>query len=339
MLHAKRPALRAYFASTADLDSCIASGDWTAAFTDVPGDPAPPPRPSSPPPRPSPALQLAFAPAGTDLAHFALQALYEEGGAIFGHDGVNTFNTISREAAADALRDCPATADLLPAYRLKYGRVRSLRYRRQPTSPSSPMARLSTPACLGPQQGCTWGTLVCALVHQRALTLATLRHPDSTVLGFADDAHVHNPDPRRAFSSLLLLRQVLKERVGVEHNDKGGCIAAPGCDISFAPASFPGSPHHPLGPHRAYSALGGFVGPPDVVSAALSDRVLALDRDIDSCRFLVDSPRCRYALQARLGRLLRDCVCHAVTHLVRAHAPSVLSTTSIVGAKTASMTE
>ncbi|KAL1528143.1 hypothetical protein AB1Y20_009505 [Prymnesium parvum] len=69
---------KAYFASTADLDSCIASGDWTAAFVDVPGDPAPPPRPSSPPPRPSPALQLAFAPAGTDLAHFALQALYED---------------------------------------------------------------------------------------------------------------------------------------------------------------------------------------------------------------------------------------------------------------------
>ncbi|KAL1526431.1 hypothetical protein AB1Y20_015143 [Prymnesium parvum] len=158
--------------------------------------------------------------------------------------------------------------------------------------------------------------------HLRALTLATLRHPDSTVLGFADDAHVHNPDPRRAFSSLLLLRHVLKERVGVEHNDKGGCIAAPGCDISFAPASFPGSPLHPLGPHRAYSALGGFVGPPDVVSAALSDRVLALDRDIDSCRFLVDSPRCRYALQARL-RLIRDCACHAITHLIRAHAPSV----------------
>ncbi|KAL1507806.1 hypothetical protein AB1Y20_007415 [Prymnesium parvum] len=41
MLHAKRPALRAYFASTADLDSCLASGDWRAAFADVPGDPAP----------------------------------------------------------------------------------------------------------------------------------------------------------------------------------------------------------------------------------------------------------------------------------------------------------
>ncbi|KAL1521679.1 hypothetical protein AB1Y20_021334 [Prymnesium parvum] len=77
MLHAKRPALRAYFASTADLDSCLASGDWRAAFADVPGDPAPAPCPPSPPPRPPPALQLAFAPAGTDVAHFALQALFE----------------------------------------------------------------------------------------------------------------------------------------------------------------------------------------------------------------------------------------------------------------------
>ncbi|KAL1528774.1 hypothetical protein AB1Y20_010102 [Prymnesium parvum] len=74
--------------------------------------------------------------------------------------------------------------------------------------------------------------------------------------------------------------------------------------------------------HGFDPALGGFVGPPDVVSDALHARVLALDRDIDSCRFLVDSPRCRYALQARL-RLIRDCACHAVTHFVRAHTPSV----------------
>ncbi|KAL1527167.1 hypothetical protein AB1Y20_015847 [Prymnesium parvum] len=227
-------------------------------------------------------------------------------------------HTISREAAADALRDCPVTADLLPAYRLKYGRLRSLRYRRQPFTADGAAVH----SCLGPQQGCTWGTLVCALVHQRALTLATLRHPGTTVLGFADDAHVHHLVPEHAFSSLLLLRQVLQERAGVAHNDKGGCIAAPGFDISFSPASFPGSPNHVDGPNRAYSALGGFVGPPDVVSDALHARVLTLDRDIDSCRFLVDSPRCRYALQARL-RLIRDCACHAVTHLTRAHAPAV----------------
>ncbi|KAL1523172.1 hypothetical protein AB1Y20_018127 [Prymnesium parvum] len=248
MLHAKRPALREYFSSSADVDACLASGDWRAAFAHVPADPSPPSCPDVAPARPPPALQLAFAPAGTDLAHFALQALYESGGAIFGHDGVNTFNTISREAAADALRLCPITSDLLPAYRLKYGRLRSLRYHRQPFTADGAVVH----SCLGPQQGCTWGTLVCALVHQRALTLATLRHPGSTVLGFADDAHVHNLNPRHAFSSLLLLRQVLKERVGVEHNDKGGCIAAPGFDITFAPASFPGSPRHAAGPHRAY---------------------------------------------------------------------------------------
>ncbi|KAL1504412.1 hypothetical protein AB1Y20_010818 [Prymnesium parvum] len=182
MLQAKRPALREYFSSTADLDACLASGDWRAAFAAVPGDPSAPPCPDVAPPPPPPALQLAFAPAGTDLAHFALQALYESGGAIFGHDGVNTFNTISREAAADALRDCPVTADLLPAYRLKYGRLRSLRYHRQPFTADGVVVH----SCLGPQQGCTWGTLVCALVHQRALTLATLRHPGSTVIGFKE---------------------------------------------------------------------------------------------------------------------------------------------------------
>ncbi|KAL1525922.1 hypothetical protein AB1Y20_020748 [Prymnesium parvum] len=156
-------------------------------------------------------------------------------------------------------------------------------------------------SCLGPQQGCTWGTLVCALVHQRALTLATLRHPGATV-----------------FSSLLLLRQVLKERVGVAHNDKGGCVAAPGSDLSFVPASFPGSPNHPDGPNRAYSALGGFVGPPDIVSSALY-----LDgRYVPVASSSTAPPRCRYALQARL-RLIRDCACHAVTHLVRSHAPAV----------------
>ncbi|KAL1514933.1 hypothetical protein AB1Y20_004012 [Prymnesium parvum] len=296
---------------------CMTSGE---VFFSQADDPAPPPCPDRPPPKPPPALQLAFSSAGTDVAHFALQALYERGGAIFGHDGVNTFNTISREAAADAIRACPATADLLPAYRLKYGRLRSLRYGRQPFASDGRLVR----SCLGPQQGCTWGTLVCALVHQRALTLATLRHPGSTVIGFADDAHVHNLVPQHAFSSLLLLRQVLRDRVGVQHNDKGGCIAAPGVDLSFAPPSFPGSPRHPDGPHRAYTALGSFVGEPGVVSAALSDRVLALDRDLDSCRYLVDSPTCRYALQARL-RLIRDCACHAVTHLVRAHAPAVSS--------------
>jgi len=91
----------------------------------------------------------------------------------------------------------------------------------------------------------------------------------------------------------------------------------------------PGSPRHADGANRAYSALGGFVGPPDVVSSALHDRVLALDRDLDGCRYLVDSPKCRHALQARL-RLIRDCACHSVTHLIRAHAPSVSSAAALL---------
>ncbi|KAL1530876.1 hypothetical protein AB1Y20_001769 [Prymnesium parvum] len=152
ILETKRPLLRDYFCSDADLDACLASDDWRSAFAAVPGDPAPPTCPDRPPPKPPPALQLAFAPAGTDLAHFALQALYESGGAIFGHDGVNTFNTISREAAADAIRACPITVDLLPAYRLKYGRLRSLRYGRQPFTSDGALVQ----SCLGPQQGCTW---------------------------------------------------------------------------------------------------------------------------------------------------------------------------------------
>ncbi|KAL1508606.1 hypothetical protein AB1Y20_004703 [Prymnesium parvum] len=42
MLQAKRSALRGYFSSTADLDACLASGDWRAAFAAVPGDPSAP---------------------------------------------------------------------------------------------------------------------------------------------------------------------------------------------------------------------------------------------------------------------------------------------------------
>ena len=79
--------------------------------------------PTSPQPLPpNTPLQLAFAATGTEIAHFIVDHLYNIRQTIFGHNGVNTFNTIDRSAGADSLRSCPVTADLLPAYRLKYGR-------------------------------------------------------------------------------------------------------------------------------------------------------------------------------------------------------------------------
>eukprot|EP00966_Prymnesium_polylepis_P096722 2240855-Prymnesium_polylepis.1 len=54
------------------------------------------------------------------------QHLYEIGEALHAHGGVNTFNVIDRTAAGRSLASCPVTQDLLPAYRLKYGRHRRL---------------------------------------------------------------------------------------------------------------------------------------------------------------------------------------------------------------------
>ena len=132
-------------------------------------------------------LQLAFAQAGTELAQFIIDHLYNIYQTIFGHDGVNTFNTIDRGAGAEALRLCPVTADLLPAYRLKYGNNRTLVFDRNTSSfdiDGTPVR-----SCVGPQQGDTWGTLICSVAHHRSFSLTQIRSPSATLIGFADDGH------------------------------------------------------------------------------------------------------------------------------------------------------
>ena len=323
VLAAKRIELNTFLTSDDDIRACLASGDWKQAFTTTPGDPLPPPpMPTSPPPLPpNTPLQLAFAQAGTELAHFIIDHLYNIYQTIFGHDGVNTFNTIDRGAGAEALRLCPVTADLLPAYRLKYGNNRTLVFDRNTSSfdvDGTPVR-----SCVGPQQGDTWGTLICSVAHHRSFSLTQIRSPSSTLIGYADDGHFADPSDTTAYSSLLFFRSNLTARTGVTPNDKGGCISLTS-DLSFAPASFPGSPHHPtLNPSNfAYPVLGGLIGNPLTVSQALRDRTIDLLVPLSNLRYLHDTGKLKNSLQIE-ERLISSCACASTTHLQAMHPPAV----------------
>ena len=178
---------------------------------------------------------------------------------------------------------------------------------------------------MGPQQGDTWGTLLCCLAHHRSFSLTQIRCPSTTLVGFADDGHFADPVDSTAYSALLFFRHHLTARTGITPNDKGGCISLTS-DLSFVPASFPGSPHHPTSPPSrfAYPVLGGLVGPPRIVSDALRQRTIDLLIPLDNLRYLTDTGSLRNALQSRI-RLLSDCACASTTHLQAMHPPAVFA--------------
>ena len=251
---------------------------------------------------------------------------------IFGHDGVNTFNTIDRSAGADSLRSCPVTADLFPAYRLKYGNNRTLIYD-QSTS-SFTVDGNNVCSCVGPQQDDTWGTLLCCTTHQRSFSLAQIRNPSSTLIGFSDDGHFANPIDTSAYSTLLFFHFDLTHRVGVTPNDKGGCISLPS-DLAFVPASFPGSPHHRnLKPSNfaslpTQSLAASSVTPYAlVVSQALKDRTIDLLVPLDNICYLHDTGKLKNSLPTA-ERLISDCACASTTHLQAMHPPSVFLAAAI----------
>ena len=158
---------------------------------------------------------------------------------LHAHDGINTFNVIDRAAAGRELAGCPVTQDLLPAYRLKYGRHRRLLRKGGGgalTADGRPVL-----SCCGPQQGDTWGSMVCAVATHRSLTLAQLRSPTTTFLGFADDVLDSDADPLVGHHALAFFQHSIDERLGVKSNaDKGGVLARPDIDLSMIPAHVPG---------------------------------------------------------------------------------------------------
>ena len=177
--------------------------------------------------------------------------------------------------------------------------------------------------CVGPQQGDTWGTLICSVAHHRSFSLTQIRYPSATLLGFADDGHFADPSDTTAYSSLLFFRANLTARTRVTPNDKGGCIFL-SSNLSFAPASFPGSPHHPtLNPSNfAYPVLGGLVGNPLVVSQALKVRVAELLVPLSNLLYLHDTGKLKTSLQIQ-ERLISSCACASTTHLQAMHPPAV----------------
>ena len=68
---------------------------------------------------------------------------------------------IDRTAAGQSLASFPVTQDLLPAYRLKYGRHRRLLRKGGGGALTADGRRVLS--CKGPQQGDTWGSMVCAV--------------------------------------------------------------------------------------------------------------------------------------------------------------------------------
>ena len=281
--------------------------------------------PAAPPPVPDRRpLQFAFATCGTELSRHMAQHLYEIGEALHAHDGVNTFNVIDRTAAGQSLASCPVTQDLLPAYRLKYGRHRRLLRKGGGgalTADGRPVL-----SCKGPQQGDTWGSMVCAVATHRSLTLAQLRSPTTTFLGLADDVLDSDDDPLVGHHALAFFQHFIDERLGVKSNaDKGGVLARPDVDLSMIPAHVPGSPACPrLGEAARLGCLkhlGGFVGADAAVSQHVASTTIKRLRNLGSLRFVRDTERVRWAAAARL-RLLRHCASGAIGDLLRMHPPS-----------------
>eukprot|EP00966_Prymnesium_polylepis_P065223 1513781-Prymnesium_polylepis.1 len=64
--------------------------------------------------------------------------------------------------------------------------------------------------------------MVCAVATHRSLTLAQLRSPTTTFLGFADDVLNSDADPLVGHHALALFQHSIDERLGVKSNaDKG----------------------------------------------------------------------------------------------------------------------
>ena len=183
-------------------------------------------------------------------------------------------------------------------------------------------------SCCGPQQGDTWGSMVCAVATHRSLSLAQLRSPSTTFLGFADDVLDADGDPLTGHHALVFFQHSIDTRLGVKSNTtKGGVLARPDVDLSAIPAHVPGSPACPCFREAArlgcVKHLGGFVGADADIVKHVASTALKRVRNCGSLRFVRDTEHMRWAGPARL-RLLRHCAAHphAIADLTRMHTPA-----------------
>ena len=236
---------------------------------------------------------------GTETVVHALSSALAEGHAVFAIDMRNAFNTVSRQAILEAVKE--HAAPLLPMVQWAYGRPTALHIVGAP--PGTPPVMSET----GVRQGDPLGPFLFTLALQSVLQRVAGGCPDAPLAAYLDDVHIAGSVAAgaAAFRRLCFAPDGVRS-IGLEprldkcgvHGGGAGEAATAAADLGIKDMS------------RGMTAVGTPLGALEYIDEVLSARASAVEEQIKVLESLPLSLQSKFLLlrvsmHARMAHLLR----------------------------------
>ena len=137
-----------------------------------------------------------------------------------------------------------------------------------------------------------------------------------------DDVHTHHADPVCSWAALCTFRTMARAHCSLRSNLDKLAVHSPNADLSFLPASVPGSPSRPV---KGLKVMGAFISDDaDWISSQLVSMVPKKLANLTGLPYLRDTAKNHTSAQGKL-LLLRHCACAAPMHWLQLTPPQLAS--------------